>query len=65
MSGGRSMFSRRRVITILGAVAGLPPVLSRDKPRSETPLHRWQGTASVLPPIFCSTTPTAGLRSER
>src|SRR5215831_12886693 len=45
----RSSFSRRRVITILGAVAGLPPVLSRDKPRSETPPHRWQGTALGSP----------------
>src|SRR5215469_12904225 len=49
MSGGRSMFSRRRVITILGAVTGLPPLLSRDQSRSATPLHRWQGTALGSP----------------
>ena len=49
MSGRRSMFSRRRVITILGAVAGLPALLSRDQSRSETPLHRWQGTALGSP----------------
>jgi len=49
MSGGRSVFSRRRVITILGAVAGLPLLPSGNQPRSATPLHRWQGTALGSP----------------
>src|SRR5260221_1776881 len=39
------MLSRRRVITILAAVAGLPLLPSGDQPKNATRLHRWQGTA--------------------
>ena len=41
--------SRRRVITILGAVAGLPLLLSADEPENPMRLHRWQGTALGSP----------------
>jgi FAD:protein FMN transferase len=45
----RGMLSRRRVITILGAVAGLPLLPSGDQPKNATRLHRWQGTALGSP----------------
>ena len=41
--------SRRRVITILGAVAGLPLLPSADEPEHPMRLHRWQGTALGSP----------------
>jgi hypothetical protein len=42
--------SRRRVITILGAVAGLPLLLSADEPENPMRMHRWQGRRLALPP---------------
>ena len=48
-SSGQSTLSRRRVITILGAVAGLPFLPSGDQPKNATRLHRWQGTALGSP----------------
>jgi thiamine biosynthesis lipoprotein len=48
-SRGRSTLSRRRVITILGAVAGLPFLPSGDQPKNTTRLHRWQGSALGSP----------------
>jgi thiamine biosynthesis lipoprotein len=45
----RGMLSRRRVITILGAVAGLPLLPSGDQPKNAMRLHRWQGTALGSP----------------
>ena len=45
----RGVPSRRRVITILGAVAGLPLLLSADEPENPMRLHRWQGTALGSP----------------
>jgi FAD:protein FMN transferase len=41
--------SRRQAITILGAVAGLPLLLSGDRPKDATRLYRWQGTALGSP----------------
>ena len=43
------MLSRRRVITILGAVAGLPILPAGDEPNNVTRLHRWRGTALGSP----------------
>jgi thiamine biosynthesis lipoprotein len=48
-SGGRSTLSRRRAITLLGAVAGLPLLPSGDQPKNAPPLHRWRGTALGSP----------------
>ena len=45
----RSMLSRRRVITVLGAVAGLPLLPSADEPETPSYLHRWRGTALGSP----------------
>src|SRR5262249_50088533 len=45
----QDMLSRRRVITILGAVAGLPLLPSGDQPTNAARLHRWQGTALGSP----------------
>jgi FAD:protein FMN transferase len=45
----RGMLSRRRVITILGAAAGLPFLPSGDQPKNATRLHRWRGTALGSP----------------
>src|SRR5215472_4819728 len=44
-----SMPSRRRVIAILGAAAGLPFLLSEDQPSNAALLHRWRGTALGSP----------------
>jgi thiamine biosynthesis lipoprotein len=49
VSKTRGRLSRRRVIAILGAVAGLPPLPSGDQPRTATRLYRWQGTALGSP----------------
>ena len=49
IGGGRSTLSRRRAITIFGAVAGLPLLPPGDQPKNPTPLHRWQGTALGSP----------------
>jgi thiamine biosynthesis lipoprotein len=43
------MSSRRRVITILGAAAGLPLLAAADQPKEPTPLHKWRGTALGCP----------------
>jgi FAD:protein FMN transferase len=43
------LLSRRRVITILGAVAGMPLLPSGDQPKNATRLHRWRGTALGSP----------------
>ena len=45
----RGMLSRRRVITILGAVAVLPLLPSGDQPKNAARLHRWRGTALGSP----------------
>ncbi len=45
----RDMLSRRGVITILGAVAGLPLLPSGDQPKNAARLHRWQGMALGSP----------------
>src|SRR5215470_11805436 len=45
----QSTLSRRHVITILGAAAGLPLVAAADQPRQPTPLRQWRGTALGCP----------------
>jgi FAD:protein FMN transferase len=45
----QSLFSRRRVITILGVAAGLPLLATADQPRQPTPLLRWRGAALGCP----------------
>jgi thiamine biosynthesis lipoprotein len=42
-------FARRRVITLLGAAAGLPLLAAADEPRPPTPLLQWRGTALGCP----------------
>jgi len=45
----RSMLSRRRALTIIGAVAGLPLLPSADQPADAASLYRWQGTSLGSP----------------
>jgi thiamine biosynthesis lipoprotein len=45
----QSLFSRRRIITILGAAAGLPLLAAADQPEQPTPLRQWRGTALGCP----------------
>lgn len=49
VSESRGTLSRRRVITILGVVAGLPLLPCADEPETPTRLHRWRGTALGSP----------------
>jgi thiamine biosynthesis lipoprotein len=44
-----SMPSRRRIITVLGAAAALPLLLSGDQHTNTTRLYRWRGTALGSP----------------
>jgi FAD:protein FMN transferase len=57
----RGMLSRRRAITILGAVAGLPLLPSGDQPNNATRLHRWQGTALGSPSCILLHHPERGV----
>lgn len=62
----RPVLSRRRVIAVLGAAAGLPllpPEIDRSK--SDTRLHRWQGTALGSPSriLLCHTDRAAAERA--
>src|SRR5215470_15075431 len=41
--------SRRQVLTIVGAVAGLPLLPSADQPGNAARLYRWQGTSLGSP----------------
>jgi FAD:protein FMN transferase len=41
--------SRRRVLTIIGAVAGLPLLPTADQPSNAVRLYRWQGTSLGSP----------------
>jgi FAD:protein FMN transferase len=45
------LLSRRRIITLLGAVAGLPLLCARDRAAEAeaVPLHRWSGTSLGSP----------------
>ncbi len=45
----QNLFSRRRVMTILGAAAGLPLLASADQPKHPAPLLQWRGTALGCP----------------
>lgn len=56
----RGMLSRRRVITVLGAVAGLPFLPSADEPETPTRLHRWRGTALGSPSYLMVAHPDHG-----
>jgi FAD:protein FMN transferase len=56
----RSMLSRRRVLTIIGAVAGLPLLPSADQPSNAARLYRWQGTALGSPSCILLHHPDAG-----
>jgi FAD:protein FMN transferase len=56
----RGMLSRRRVITVLGAVAGLPLLPSADEPDPPTGLHRWRGTALGSPSYIMVAHPDHG-----
>src|SRR5258708_2951250 len=46
----RGMLSRRRAITILGAVIGLPLLPSADQSKTATRLHLCRGHAPPSPP---------------
>jgi FAD:protein FMN transferase len=45
----QSMLSRRRVLTIIGAAAGLPLLPFADQPSNAARLYRWQGTSLGSP----------------
>jgi len=60
----RGVPSRRRVITILGAVAGLPLFLSADEPENPMRLHRWQGTALGSPSYVIVNHPDRGAAEQ-
>ena len=45
----RDRLSRRRVLTIIGAVAGLPLLPGVDQPANAARLYRWQGTSLGSP----------------
>jgi hypothetical protein len=59
------MLSRRRVITILGAVAGLPILPAGDEPNNVTRLHRWRGTALGSPSYILLHHPDRGAAEQR
>ncbi|HJY47983.1 MAG TPA: FAD:protein FMN transferase, partial [Stellaceae bacterium] len=54
------MLSRRRAITILGAVIGLPLLPSADQSKTATRLHRWRGTALGSPSYILLHHPDCG-----
>ena len=54
--------SRRRVLTILGGMAGLPLLLAGDAVRDRTPLVRWRGTALGSPACIVVEHPDAETR---
>src|ERR1700730_8420181 len=58
------MLSRRRVITILGAVPGLPILPAGDQPNNVTRLHRWQGTALGSPSYILLHHPDRGAAEQ-
>src|SRR5260370_21160658 len=58
------MLSRRRVITILGAVAGLPILPAGDEPNNVTRLHRWRGTAHGSPSYLLLHHPDRGAAEQ-
>jgi len=58
------MLSRRRVITILGAVAGLPILPAGDEPNNVTRLHRWRGTALGSPSYILLHHPDRGAAEQ-
>ena len=60
----RGMLSRRRVITVLGAVAGLPLLPSADEPETHTRLHRWRGTALGSPSYIIVAHPDHGVAEK-
>jgi FAD:protein FMN transferase len=57
----RDMLSRRRVVTILGAVAGLPLLPSADQPADVAQLYRWQGTSLGSPSYILLHHPDRGV----
>jgi thiamine biosynthesis lipoprotein len=57
----QGMLSRRRVVTILGAAAGLPLLASGDQPKNTMRLHRWQGTALGSPSYILLHHPERGV----
>ena len=56
----RGMLSRRRAITILGTVIGLPLLPSADQSKTATRLHRWRGTALGSPSYILLHYPDCG-----
>src|SRR6516162_7178278 len=54
------MLSRRRAITILVAVIGLPLLPSADQSKTATRLHRWRGTALGSPSYLLIRHPDCG-----
>src|SRR5262245_32235026 len=54
--------SRRRILTILGGMAGLPLLLAGDAVRDRTPLVRWRGTALGSPACIVVEHPDAETR---
>jgi FAD:protein FMN transferase len=56
----RGMLSRRRAITVLGAVIGLPLLPSADQSKTATRLHRWRGTALGSPSYILLHHPDCG-----
>ncbi|MBV8089159.1 MAG: FAD:protein FMN transferase [Alphaproteobacteria bacterium] len=57
----RSMLSRRRVLIIIGAVAGLPLLPCADLPADAARLHRWQGTSLGSPSYILLHHPDRGV----
>jgi FAD:protein FMN transferase len=60
----RGMLSRRRVITILGAVAGLPLLPTGDQPKNAARLYRWRGTALGSPSYILLHHPERGAAEQ-
>ena len=58
------MLSRRRVITILGAAAGLPLLPAADTPKDTANLYRWRGTALGSPSTILLQHPDRGAAEQ-
>ena len=58
------MLSRRRVITILGAAAGLPLLPAADTPKDTANLYRWRGTALGSPSTILLHHPDRGAAEQ-